>query len=83
MFNTEIIQHGAPTQAVATPAPEPGAESATTPYLTTLGWVITTISIAHILTIYYFFPLRNVMELTLRPRPALVAAVCLQWKMAQ
>ena len=36
----EAIQNGAPTQAVATPAPEPGAECATTPYLTTLEWVI-------------------------------------------
>ena len=50
----ESIQHGAPTQTAATPAPEPGAESATLQLLTTLGWVITTISEAQysILTKY-------------------------------
>ena len=50
----ESIQHGAPTQTAATPAPEPGAESATLQLLTTQGWVITTISEAQysILTNY-------------------------------
>ena len=83
MLSTEAIQNGAPTQAVATPAPEPGAESATTHHLTTLGWVITTISEAQYSILPIFHSPRNVRELTLRLRPALGAAVWTQGKMAQ
>ena len=84
VFVMESIQHGAPTQTVATPAPEPGAGSATSQLLTTLGCgssqQFQRLSIAYWQN--SFIP-RNVRVLKLRLRPALGAAVWTQGKMAQ